>query len=780
VSILGVAIGAAVAMVAVTRAVIVERLPVVDQDRLAVLWPYRDATVEVPIFQADVDRLRREAKQLLGVAAYTHWGANATPYRDGDRALVLNRTIVTGNYFTVLGTTPALGRLLRGEDGERGAPGVAVLSYGAWRRNYGGSPAVVGHRLIDAYTLVPRTVVGVAPPGLDFPRGTDVWTNDVVWDFPAIAIARLAPGATVRSAAVEFFSLVRPFNPARPLVGATGTSFPDLVIGDVRRILWVLTAAVALLFTIACVNVGTLLLVRAGERQRELLVRRALGASAGAIVGQLVVEALALAVAGGALGIVMARMLLGAIAALGPSNLPRLDALEPAGLPLGLSIGATLAAVLLFGVLPAVVTARMSLGPGLRLDARAGGSSGRSRRSRELLAAVQVALALALLTASALVVRTFHRLATLDLGYRHDRLSILQISGPVARYSGASRLRALGAALAPPIRSLPGVVGLTPILEQPFNGVDVWRWKFDAEGQSASDREHNPLVPIEVGGAEFLSTLGVPLVRGRGFLESDREGSELVALVTESVARRFWPGQDPVGKRVRVPGSDGSVTRITGEPGDSGWRTVVGVVRELHLRSLREGTPTVYLPWQQSYWQGTFAIRTTGSLAGLLPSIRRAVHEVDPDLLLWEAKTLDEMLAEPLARPKLTAALLSGFGLIALVLSGIGLYGVMATLVRERTHEIGVRMALGANAGRVRADILRKTFLIVGAGAVVGLAIALASSRLLTALLFQIAPNEPLAILAATGLLLLVALVAGYGPARRATRVDPIEALRAD
>jgi predicted permease len=277
------------------------------------------------------------------------------------------------------------------------------------------------------------------------------------------------------------------------------------------------------------------------------------------------------------------------------------------------------------------------------------------------------------------------------------------------------------------------------------------------------------MVPLEVGGPDYFRTFGIPIVRGRGFTVADGKNGPQVAVISEAVARRAWPNENPIGKRIKFWGPD----TLT-------WRTVVGVAGDLRYRSLRDATPTVYLPWSQGYWQGAFAVRTSGTLSTVLPAMTRELRELDPRLSLWNARTMDDLLAAPLAQPRLSAMLLSGFGLMALLLAAVGLYGVMASAVREQTREIGVRAALGATPERLRRDVLRQALAVSSAGALVGVAGALAGSRLLTSLLFQVSPTDPMAMLGACATLLLVALLAAYLPARRATRIDPAQALRAE
>ena len=296
--------------------------------------------------------------------------------------------------------------------------------------------------------------------------------------------------------------------------------------------------------------------------------------------------------------------------------------------------------------------------------------------------------------------------------------------------------------------------------------MSVWTAPWEAEGRTG-ESDPLPTAPFEAGDAQYFRTFGIPIHRGRGFLETDRENAPQVAIVSEAIARRLWPGHDPIGQRLRVQG-------------DSVWRTVVGVAGDIRIRSLRDANPTVYLPYHQFNWQGYVAIRTSGELASVLPAIRRTLKDVDPGVGLWRARTMDQFLDAPLAQPRMSALLLSGFGLVALLLSAIGLYGVMASAVREQTRELGVRMALGASPTRLLGDVLRRAMGVSAAGAAIGLAVAVLVSRFAQALLFEVGPNDPIALLGACTLLLVVALIAAYVPARLASRVDPARALQAD
>jgi predicted permease len=488
-----------------------------------------------------------------------------------------------------------------------------------------------------------------------------------------------------------------------------------------------------------------------------------------------VVESGLLGLAGGLLGLAVAAGLIKLLIAYAPPQLPRVDVIGVAGAPVLIAVGVTLAAVLVFGVVPALIASRGELASPLRYDSRAGTETRARRRMRQALVASQVSLALVMLAGAALLARSLERLQGLSLGYDPNHLSLISVAFPPSLYSDSAgkvdqnRLNGLGEQLAPVYRAVPGVTGVTQMLVPPFLGSGIFVGRLDREGQTPEEMKSNPAYPMEAGGADYFRVYGIPILRGRAFTEADNEKAENVAVVSESAAQKLWPNEDPIGKRIHFWSADSTTLR-----------TVVGVAGDMHYRSLRESTAEIYLPWKQSYWQGSFAIRTTGKLASVLPALRRATAEVNPALTLWQADPMDDLIAKPLAQPRMSALLLAGFAFVSMLLAAIGLYGVMASSVRGSMRELGVRAALGASPERLRRGVLTEALIVTGTGAVVGLAVALAASRLLTKLLFEVSPADPISLLGSAVLLLVVAVIAAYVPARHATRVDPVQALRAD
>ncbi|MGH7618412.1 MAG: ABC transporter permease [Gemmatimonadaceae bacterium] len=785
--ILALGIGMSVAMFTVFRTVLIRKLPVIDQDRIAVMWTYRDdPNVETAPGMQALAAFKRDGHTIKDVAGVAHWPATQAAMLDGERSLAMNRGMATGNFFDVLGVRPALGRLFRPEDDDnsptfdpaaKGASLVIVLSYAAWQSHFGGDSSVIGRHLIEPLLRWDYRIIGVAPPGFSYPSGVEYWIP--MWQgwysgVSSIAVARLAPGATLSAARDEYLTIERRAVTDFTIRGVHAATFTDTVLGNVQPVLATLTAAVALLLLIACLNVGNLLLLRASGRAREISVRRALGAAYGDIVRQLFVEAMTLAVVGGALGFVVAIGLLDALAAFAPQNLPRLDDVRLSGAPVLAAIGISSAAVLLFGMLPALFAARSNLASPLRLDSRSGNETRRRRTLRQTLVASQIALAMIMLSGAALLARSLARLERQDLGYTSEHLAILSFSWNAKQFDSTTKMLRLSDRVLANLQKINGVTSATPIVIPPLLGLSVWQGRFDAEGQSPAQVQGNPMTPIETAGPDFFKTFGILLDRGRSFSRDDQPAGPYEVIVSESVARRLWPGQDPIGKRLRdsVPADF--------LPGGGQWRTVVGVAKDTHLRTIRQSAPTIYLPWMQGYWQGSFAIRTSVDVTALTPAIRAAGIAADPGTVLWRVRTMDQLLDEPLAQPRLSAMLMMSFGLVALLLASIGLYGVMAALVRDQMREIGIRIALGATPSHVRRDVLGRAAIVTGAGLAVGVAAALATSRLFQTLLFDVSPVDPIALGGACLLLLAVGALAAYVPARRATRIDPVQALRAD
>lgn len=784
--ILALGIGMSTAMFTIFKTVLVDRLPIAAQDRVVIMHPLDRGGAHLDVPETYLSVIARDSALFRGAAGVYHL-VRPQPFMHGSDVVVLRLAGISTNYFDVLGVRPVIGRFVRPEDGQAGAPPVMVLSYASWRRQFGGDPSVVGRTLVIPSTQQRAQIVGVAPAGFGYPSGTDVW-----FVIPAESkflqvdiVARLAPHVTIGAGQKGLFALLQRLNPfagtpssvtEHPerwrISGVSAQSFAETVLGAARPSVVALTIAVALLLLIACVNIGNLSLVRLIGRTREIAVRRAIGARSLDVMRLFAVENALLGVAGGILGLFAAVTALQLVRATAPPQVPRLDALGSAVIPLAAGTAVTLCALVVCGILPSLVASRVQSYVVLRSDSRAGTESRSARRTRQWLVATQIALAVVMLNAAGLLVRTLARLESVDTGYRADHLSILSFTAAREAYPTDAAGNEVSKQLVGRLEAMPGVAAATPILSEPFIGQSLYIMKVARVEQSPADRVQNPIVPFEFAGPDYFRTLALPILRGRAFTESDTKASALVAIVNETLAKQLWPNEDAIGKRL---------VQVTGHAGDTAF-TVVGVAADTRFRELKTVGPVVYFEWEQADggFPALLAVRTTRPLATVLPMLRSASREIGPALVLWKSQTMDQLLDAPLAQPRLSALLLSGFSVIAVLLSAIGLYGVMAAGVRRQTHEIGVRMALGAMPSMIRRLVLGQVFGLAGAGVIAGLAGALAASRLLQSLLFNVSAIDPLTLTGVSVLLVAVATVAGYAPARRAARIDPVEALRAD
>ena len=778
---LALGIGIATAVFTVADALLLRDLPVRDQNRIVLLWGAMPSGQfdNYPLGLDDAHEFARRSRSLEQVAFFSYYGASETPVREGDRISRLRRAQVSGDFFAVLGARPVLGRALRAEDDVSGAAPVAVLSYSAWRTRFGGDVHVLGRKIRSYSDGLTYTIVGVMPQGLDYPRGADFWTAVLPSSSPSAkdlialdVIGRLAPGATPASARNELTAfLTRPEARAwqRQLRGVVRT-LPNELLGDTRPAILVFAAASALLLLITCINVANLLLVRGVARTREIAVRTALGAGRGRILAQLLTESSILGVVGGALGVLVATGAIGAFVAFAPAGLPRLDEIQVNASALAGAVGITLLATLVFAVAPALTTSRVEAQEVLRSGERRSASR-RSRLLAEGLVAGQVALALLVLSAAGLIARSLLELERAKLSLEPSRLLIGELAIRYEQFDSTSRQLALLESLVGRLEATPGVQAASPVVAAPFSGSGGWDGSPAAEGQSADEAAANPMLNMELVGTGYFATLGVPVLRGRSFTEADREGAPLVVMLSESAARHYWPGQDPVGKQLRMGANSDKLF------------TVVGIVPDTRYRDLREARASIYFPLLQSFFPfmpANLAIRTSGPPAKLVPTIRRVIGETSPGVALANAAPFGEFLQKPLAQPRLNAFLLAIFAGAAAALAAVGLFGVMATMVRQRRHDLGVRMALGATPADVSWMVMRRALVIAAVGAIAGLAGALLANRLLTAMLYEVGPTDGATLAIVTVFLIAVALLASLIPARASTRIDPAAALRAE
>jgi putative ABC transport system permease protein len=780
---LAVGIGASVAIFSIVNAVLLRPLPFAAPDRLVSFWgtdPKRGLD-RVSYADALYAYFQARSRDVSGIAAYGETRVTVTNGTGEPERLA--GTSVTPNFFATLGRAPLIGRTFRAEDAGTGRPRVAVIGHGLWQRRYGSDPAIAGKTLRTPDG--PLTIVGVMPLGVDFPKRTELWLplatdpqSTGCWCYATIG--RLAPGRTAADAAREIAWLSDGYwreqqgKPARdpkataPDAVVVAVPLAETLTGEVRRPLLVLLAAVGMVLLIACANIANLLLARAGARSGELAVRACLGASAGRIARQLFVENALLAAGGTLLGVggaAWATRLLGRFAS------ERLTHVREVPLDLrvlAFAVGAAVVTVLLFGVAPAIRGARASSQTASR-DGRRTTRSTAARRLADAFVVGQFALSLVLLVGAALLLRSLGNLLAVDPGFRGDRVLVGRLTLPWPDRPPEVNLRegrAFYAALSERLTGLPGIERFGFVSSAPFSDGD-FGMSFEVEGRPATPTDPALVANVRAATPGYFAAIGQPLTRGRDFTRDDRSDAPPVAIVDETLARRYWPDGGAIGRRLRL-GNDGR------------WLTIVGVAGSIRKGDLGAGVERfVYVPQVQvPFLEMDLVVRTPLDPGAMAGAIREAVYRLDPTLPFYDVHTLDDAIAASVGVRRLTNRLLSAFALAALVLAAVGIYGVMALNVAQRVQEFGVRVALGASRLAVVGLVLRRGLALVLAGAVVGLAATAWLTRYLDALLVGVAPFDPLVLGGVTLGLITVALGACALPARRATRADPLRALR--
>lgn len=792
---LAVGLGAAAATFGVVNAVLLRPLPVREPGRLIVLTA-QDRTRPDPhvgIPQAALHQFVARARTVSGLAAVHSTGASPMAFRDGGAAVTLATTPVA-NLFSVLGAPAAVGRLLGPDDEAPGALGTLVLSHSAWRREFSGDSGVVNRSLnLGSRRL---TIVGVAPVGLEYPRGVDAWVpmsffspspigGDPDAGFPSDVVARLRTDATLAQAQSEFSQFLRAY-PSRRLGAvssrsAVASSLTTVMVGSLRPALIVLSVAVTLVVIAALVNVAGLLLTRGLARSPEFAIRAALGAGRSRIMTQLATEHLLLTAAGAALSIGTTALLLRVGIAVAPAGLARFDEVRMDLAVLGFVAMLAAVAMLAVGLAPAVSVSRRDLGAALRRGSATVAGAGGTERARHTVIAGQVALAVVVLTGAGLLGRTVLNLQRLDLGFDPEPLVFvaLDISPPAsadrAEYTRlGGRWQATMDALQ---HRLPGQAGITAMagtLAPPFSSGGVGGTRpsvpYILEGQQAADTADTPAAELDLTSGAYFRTFGIRLIHGRELGPEDNFGTVPVAVVSEALARQAWPGQDALGQRIRVGRRDTT------------WRTVVGIAEDTRYSEV-VGTqrPTVYVPARQyqASPSGYIALRTTAKNPGdVLPAVHRLLREVEPWSAVRRVALGRDLLDQVLAQPRFVAAVLAVLSFAAALVAAVGLFSALAAVVRQRSGEFAVRLALGASPAKIRQLVLRHAVRVAGLGVAIGLVAALLGMRVLRAQLFGVSPADPVTLAAVVAFLLAVATGAAYLPARRAAHADPLAALR--
>ena len=761
---LALGIGVTTAMFSVVKTVVLDPLPYRDPARLVV------SRFSLPDYR-DVQRASRSFEQTA------FWGTNLYSINAGGEDRQVLGGVVSHELLSLLGITPAAGRLFTEEDDRQA---TVIIGHGLWQSLYGGDPSAVG-RVIDLSGM-PYTIVGVAPAGFRFPSAEfELWASAGMLLTQAkaqtesralrifTAIGRLKPDVTIEQARSELAAISADLSQTYPATNAgivlEVRSLTDRIVGDVRTPLFVLLATVGFILLIACANVANLMLARTAAREREIAIRSALGAARRRLFGQLAVESLVLAIAGGLCGLLLAMWMTDLVPTLLASRLPRAEAVRIDGMVLLVASMVTLGTSVLFGIAPALQS-RGSV-TALREGGRGVSGGARQRKLRSGIVVVEVGLAIVVVIGAGLLVRSFVTLTTRNPGFDPDH--VLSFNAQFAKLPDAAARGRAAAALMDRLSSLPGVVsagaatGLPTVTPQRGTRFEI---------------ESRQLTPEEDGALFMAATPGVfqawrtPVLSGRAFQPTDTATSQPVVLINRTLASTVFAGGDPVGRRIRIINPE-----YSGE-----WRTIVGVVGDVQFRRLdRDMDPTIYTPFSQTpFMWGYVMVRTTGDPSALTRSIKGIVRSVDPNVIASGVRPMIEVVSGTVAEPRLSMLLVSGFAVLALVLASVGIYGVIAYSVSQRTHELGLRMALGAGRAGVLAMIIREGLVTATIGIVAGLGAAALATRLMSDLLVGITARDPLTFGGGAVLLLMIAAAASYLPARRATRVDPMVALRAE
>jgi putative ABC transport system permease protein len=794
---LAIGIGANTAIFSVVNAVLLRTVPYPDADRVVMIWnSYGQIGLSrAAVAAAEFADYREQQHSFVDVAAMRNQSSTLAGDCSGGGSCEPERVfayVISPQLFSLLNTKPAMGRPFTEADGRMGAEKVILLSDALWRRRFQADPAIVGRTVLVG--AIPRLVVGVMPEGIRFPDAplnflkdpADLWIpygweqsrTDGRGNQNLGVIARMKPGVRLADAQRDLDRIADGFRAQFPdrYAGAergwhiVAVTMRDQMVGDVRPALWLLVGAVGLVLLTACANVANLLLARGTARRREIAVRSALGASRARLVRQLFIEAFVLVTGGGLLGIALAVAGVRILVRLDPGTIPRLETARLEPLVLAFAAVLTMCTALLVGLAPAIRQSRADPQSSLGEGSRGGATTPARRRLRSLLVVGEVAIAVVLLVGAGLLGRSLLAMTRIEPGFDPSGIAVAEVTLPGARYDTAARIDAFHVAFTEKLAALPGVAQSSAVYPLPMSG-SGWSGSVEIETQPSLPGGPPPHAEYAVALPNYFKALQIPLHEGRDFDMRDVPGAEPVAIIDEELARRHWPGESAVGKRIGP----------FGKPSNNKWTTVIGVVG--HVRNAgpkKEGEPQVYLSGLQQAESLLYYVARTPADVGLLPPMmREALRAIDPSLPVTKLTTMPEAMAKVMAPQRFNALMLGVFGAVALTLAAIGLYGVIALLVTQQTREIGIRLALGGRPSHVLSRILREGLVMTAAGIVIGLASAVLLSRAVSGLLFEVRPTDPLTYASIAVLFLGVAAVASYAPARRAMRVDPVEVLRA-
>jgi len=784
---LALGIGANTAIFSVVHAVLLRSLPYRDADRLVSVW--------------ENNRKRGNDQNVINMGNFFDWKEQNRVFEDmaaffdttaslksGGDPEEIPAQIATASLFSILGVNPILGRTFTADDGKPGQPRVVALSFGLWQRRFGGDPQIIGRKLIlNMFSSTEATVIAVMPADFNWHvkagsmtrKSAEMWAPWQVGEQTrlrqgryAMAVARLKSGVTYEQSQAEMNAiggrLERQYNEFNANWGVNVVPLRKQFTGEIRLALLVLLGAVGMVLLIACANVANLLLVRAAGRQREVAVRTALGAGRGRVIRQLLTESLLLACLGGLVALALAWWGIDLLVSLAPPDLVNLSQVKINVAVLGFTLGISALTGVIFGLAPAFGATRLNLHESLKEGGKNIGGGMRSHRLRNSLVILEVALALVLLVCAGLLIRSFARLQSVDPGFNARNVLTMRVSLPGRKYDNDQKLINFYRQAVAQMQSLPGVESVGVVSFLPFaaphagTGVAIEGRPKLAPGQGLN-------TGVMVSDLNYFRTMRIPLKRGRLF--TDQEAAEMrhVVVINEEFARKNFPGEDPLGKRVVIEMKD-----------DNQPCEIIGIVGDSkHMNLDAEVQPMSYWPYPELTYNGmTFVIRTQGEPTVVAGAARNVIRQIDPEQPVADVRTMESLIGTSVARARFNTLLLTIFGVVALLLAGVGIYGVMAYSVAQRTHEIGVRMALGARAADVLRLVIRRGMMLALGGVAIGLAASFALTRLMKTLLFNVSETDPLTFAGVPLLLAFVALLACLIPARRAAKVDPMVALR--
>jgi predicted permease len=783
---LALGVGANTAIFSVVDAVLLRPLPWAEPGRAVMIWSKWTAFEKTWVASGEVNDYRRRSQTLASVAAWSDGQINLTGDGEPERVAYAQ---VTANLFDTLGVGAATGRTFTTREDVPNGAALVVLGHSLWVRRYGADPAVIGRRIL--LNGQPFEVVGVMPRGFvlptDFenPEPTQLWTPlqldpaDTDHDSHGYyAAGRLKPGFTVQQAADELSGIAAAMTreglyPVQMQFDTVVPSLTEEVVGRVRPAVLLLLAAVGFLLLIACANVANLLFARAEARQREIAVRSALGASPGRVVRQLLSESLVLSGLAAWCGLLLAYGAVRFVAWWDPANIPRVAEARLDAKALGFTVVVAVLTSLLFGLAPAIKTIRADLNDSLK-DGQTTSGGGARQRFRNTLVVVEMALAVVLLAGAGLMIRSLWSLQRIDLGLNPSGVQTMRLSLPQGGYETPEEVVAFYARLVDRVRTLPGVQAAGMIRSLPL-GATIGDSGVMVDGYVPPPGT-NAKGDWQIATDGYIEAMGERIVRGRSFTGGDRTNTQLVAMINEEMARRYWPGRDALGGRFRLGGPDRPWITVVGIVADVKHNGITGVVKE-----------KFYVPHTQWHVSRSnpirtmsLVIRTAGEPSALVGAVRREISALDPSLPVADVRTMDDVVGATLSTPRFTGILMMVFAALAMALSAIGIYGVLSYLVSRRTREIGIRMAIGAGRGQVLRMIMGQALALTLVGVVIGLVGSIWAARLMQPMLYGVTPGDPLTFAAVAALLAFVAGVASLVPAVRATRVDPILALKAE